>query len=138
MELNNPKFVILHCAYTPDSRNRKFTAKDIDQWHKEKGWKGIGYHYFIRGNGDIEMGRAEFEVGAHVKGHNKDTLGVCYDGSYFPTIEQVHSIIILFRKFREKYKIDWADWRGHYEFDSNKECPGFDMEVFRKVLSKIA
>jgi N-acetylmuramoyl-L-alanine amidase len=135
-KINHPKKVIVHCAATPDSLPRGFTAADVDKWHKERGWRGIGYHRFIRGDGEIEQGRPDSEIGAHAKGHNMDSLGICYDGSYLPTLPQVLSLVILFREFRMKYGIDWADWHGHYEF-ANKDCPGFRIEVLRDILKKI-
>lgn len=134
---NNPQKVILHCSATPDSLDSKFTAKDIDRWHKEKGWKGIGYHYYIRRTGLIEIGRGEKEIGAHTEGFNKDSLGICFEGSYFPTISQFLSLITLYRQFFMTYKITHRDWYGHNEF-SNKSCPGFGMANLRNILQSVA
>ena len=75
--------IVIHCsAVRPDQTS---SAAQIDSWHRQRGWElGIGYHYVIRRNGEIEPGRPEWMVGAHchVKGqnHNKYSIGVCYEG----------------------------------------------------------
>jgi len=55
-------------------------AKEIDKMHRKKGWNGIGYHYVIRLDGSVELGRAIEEPGAHVKGYNTTSIGICYIG----------------------------------------------------------
>ena len=57
-----------------------FNANDIDRWHKQKGWKGIGYHYVILLDGTVEQGRELEAVGAHCSGHNAHSVGICYIG----------------------------------------------------------
>ena len=71
--------IIVHCsAVTPDQTS---SAAQIDTWHRDRGWKfGIGYHYVIRRNGEIEPGRPEWMVGAHCVNHNSHSIGVCYEG----------------------------------------------------------
>lgn len=70
--------LIIHCsAVRPDQTS---SAKEIDAWHRRLGWKGIGYHYVVRRDGTIETGRPEAQVGAHCSGHNKHSIGVCYEG----------------------------------------------------------
>ena len=54
-------------------------VESIDAYHKSLGWEGIGYHYYIRKNGDIYSGRPEWRAGAHTKGHNIGTLGICFE-----------------------------------------------------------
>jgi N-acetyl-anhydromuramyl-L-alanine amidase AmpD len=58
------------------------TAEDIDRWHKENGWAGIGYHFFVRKNGKIYRGRPLDSLGAHVQGKNNVSVGVCAEGDY--------------------------------------------------------
>ena len=57
-------------------------VESIDAYHKRLGWEGIGYHYYIRKNGDIFSGRPELMAGAHTKGHNIGTLGICFEGNF--------------------------------------------------------
>ncbi|WP_285658498.1 N-acetylmuramoyl-L-alanine amidase, partial [Helicobacter bizzozeronii] len=70
--------VIIHCSATKEEKD--FCALDIDRWHKERGWKCVGYHYVIKLDGTIEKGRALADVGAHCVGQNKDSIGICYIG----------------------------------------------------------
>lgn len=70
--------IIIHCAATKPSMD--IGASDIDRWHRERGWLKIGYHYVIKRDGTVEVGRALLEVGAHAKGHNATSVGVCMVG----------------------------------------------------------
>ena len=71
--------IIIHCsAVKPDQMS---SAAQIDTWHRQRGFHlGIGYHYVIRRNGEIEPGRPEYMVGAHCQNHNAHSIGVCYEG----------------------------------------------------------
>ena len=71
--------IVIHCsAVKPDQMS---SAAQIDSWHRKQGWKlGIGYHYVVRRNGEIEPGRPEWLIGAHCKNHNAHSIGVCYEG----------------------------------------------------------
>ena len=71
--------IIIHCsAVRPDQES---SAAQIDTWHRQRGWKlGIGYHYVVRRNGQIEPGRPEWMIGAHCQNHNAHSIGVCYEG----------------------------------------------------------
>lgn len=84
--------IVIHCSATPNGK--PFTAKDIDCWHKVRGFKRtpqairyfnsdlkhIGYHFVIGVDGFVETGRQVGEIGAHVKGHNRNSLGICLIG----------------------------------------------------------
>lgn len=137
---NDPKKVILHCSTTPDypdssERYDLFGALDIDEWHRQRGWREIGYHYVIRRTGVIEIGDRHWsEYGAHVKGHNKDSLGVCYIGTAKPTEEQVNALIYLFGDIYEKFGLTPEQWFGHYEFTDKKRCPTISMNVIRELF----
>jgi len=131
-----PTKVIVHCAATPDTVNRSITADDVDRWHKERGWKGIGYQWFIRGDGTVEKGREEHDLGAHTKGQNEDSIGICYDGSYLPTVAQINAFTDLYRQIRQQWGIDYKSWFGHNDF-ANKDCPGFDMNSLIAILRKL-
>ena len=76
--MRNVNEIIIHCSATPEGRN--FKASDIDHWHRQRGFKKIGYHYVIDLDGTIEVGRDEDEIGAHCVGHNRESLGICYIG----------------------------------------------------------
>ena len=75
--------IVLHYSATPIERD--FTAADIDEMHRARGFNEIGYHYFIRKDGTVETGRdlsqpGRFEVGAHSKGENSQSIGICFEG----------------------------------------------------------
>ena len=70
--------IIVHCSATKAGQD--FTAVDIDRWHRERGFDGIGYHYVIRLDGQIEKGRDVALPGAHCRGWNVRSIGVCYIG----------------------------------------------------------
>jgi len=77
--------IVIHCSETEAGKD--FHAKDIDAWHKQKGYKMIGYHFVINLNGVIEVGRPLTMEGAHCKekdkdgvSYNKHSIGICYIG----------------------------------------------------------
>ena len=71
--------IILHCSATREGKD--FSVDTIRGWHVNgNGWSDIGYHWVIRIDGSIEVGRPLEKSGAHTKGHNKDSVGVCYIG----------------------------------------------------------
>ena len=72
------KSIILHCSATPEGKD--FTVADITRWHKERGFRTIGYHYVVYRDGTVHKGRPVEQIGAHCEGHNKDSIGVCYIG----------------------------------------------------------
>ena len=131
------KRVILHCSATPDEES-DIGAEDIELWHKARRFSGIGYHFVIKRDGTLEHGRPLEKIGAHTKGHNLDSIGVCYVGTRKPTDEQIETLLDLAAEFNLAYGLCADDWFGHYQF-ANKECPGVSMELFRAWLrSEIA
>ena len=78
LEFNQISTLIVHCSDTPD--NMDLRAADIHQMHLDFGWDGIGYHKVICRDGTVENGRPEYWVGAHAKGINTSSLGVCLIG----------------------------------------------------------
>ena len=72
------KSIILHCSATPEGKD--FTVADITRWHKERGFRTIGYHYVVYRDGTVHKGRPVEQIGAHCEGHNKDSISVCYIG----------------------------------------------------------
>ena len=124
--------IIVHCSATPEGQN--FTTEDIDHWHKQKGWQGIGYHYVIELDGSVHKGRNEEVIGAHCLGHNVYSIGVCYIGGLDKwtkapkdtrTDAQKQALIDLLKRLKEKYPN--AIIYGHRDF-SKKNCPCFDAK----------
>lgn len=129
--------VILHCSATREGED--ISAATIRTWHTSppRNWSDIGYHYVVRLDGTIESGRPITKPGAHVRGHNKDSIGICYvgglDASGHPkntmTPEQRLSIKRLCRALVIALNQP-LDLHGHREY-SSKACPSFEVsEVF--------
>ena len=134
-----PDKVILHCSASKDypKDNKAFDligAADIDAWHKARGWEGIGYHFVIRQTGVIEHGRDLSVMGAHCKGHNKDTIGVCIIGNGDFNKEQIDALEDLYHDMNTEFGITWQEWFGHREFTDKKTCPNNSMELVRAFL----
>jgi N-acetylmuramoyl-L-alanine amidase len=132
------KGIIIHCSATKPSMD--IGVKEIDKWHKKRGWSGIGYHYVIRRDGTLETGRSIEKDGAHVKGHNKNTIGICMIGGVDskqnpennftqPQFDKLNTLLqdLLFSSIVES----GAYIKGHNEF-SNKACPSFNVQEWLK------
>jgi N-acetylmuramoyl-L-alanine amidase len=139
-----PRLVILHCADTPDyPENHKdfdrFGLVDVDLWHKQRGFKKVGYHYIIRKSGRIEKGRKDTEQGAHCKanGGNIDSIGICLIGRNVFTDAQMNSLYSLYLTLLKEHDITSDQWHGHYEFEEMKTCPNIDMVSLRERLSTL-
>lgn len=70
--------IVIHCSATRE--DRPFTEQDLETAHRLRGFDGIGYHFYVRRNGDIKSTRLVERVGAHVRGHNANSIGICYEG----------------------------------------------------------
>lgn len=128
--------IIIHCTATPNGRWHD--VFDIDQWHQARGFKrsdefrnkfnprlfAIGYHFIIYNNGAVATGRHLDEVGAHAKGYNSKSTGVCLTGTDKFTKEQWESlrdnVLGSLKRYPEARII------GHRDLpDVHKTCPGF-------------
>ena len=122
--------IILHCSATKPEQ--VVNAAVIDGWHKARGWQGVGYHFIILPSGVVELGRPLDQMGAHCRGQNEASVGVCYVGGLnysgkpedtmtgaqeMAWMQLVRSIRLLF---------GWMPVHGHNEF-SAKACPSFDV-----------
>lgn len=122
--------IIVHSTATPSGM--RATARDIDKWHRLRGFDGIGYHYVILHNGEIQRGRDIARIGAHCKGHNEETIGIAYVGGLNSskqsadtrTQAQKNSLTALIKTLLAQYptirKIS-----GHRDY-CNTACPSFD------------
>lgn len=123
--------LIIHCSDTPV--NMDIGAAEIRTWHtRDNGWSDIGYHYVIRRSGKLELGRPEELSGAHVKGHNYDSIGICLIGGRPAgefTPEQWTELESLIRELRGKYPK--AAILGHRDLDTHgKTCPTFSATAW--------
>lgn len=140
MTPSDVRYVVVHCAATRPSMD--IGAAEIDQWHRQRGWSGIGYHAVIRRNGTIEPGRSirfnDVQAGAHVAGLNDVSVGVCLvgglgyvDGKDAQSFEeaytpyQEHALLSLLDTWRRMFPK--AEVVGHRDLASGKACPCFDV-----------
>lgn len=134
------KRIILHCSATREGQD--VDAAAIRRWHLARGWSDIGYHYVIRLDGSVEAGRPLHRIGAHVKGLNADSVGICYvggldaegDSSNTMTSRQRAAFqrlcYALCITFQQPFSI-----HGHNEF-SPKACPSFSVaEEFQDLIT---
>ena len=146
-DLTNIHTIVVHCSATRE--DQWINAHDIDEMHRARGWAGIGYHRVIRLDGSIEQGRQFTRRGAHVKGNNTNTIGICMVGgldengipknTFAP--EQFHSLLAEIMNIRtfcgggQGIKVC-----GHRDFSPDlngdglitpdewiKQCPCFDV-----------
>lgn len=141
--------IVVHGAWTKAGVD--VGVDEIRSWHLDRGFSDIGYHYVIRRDGTIEDGRPVEEQGAHVRGHNEDTIGICLvggrddEGSHTTDLDefakqevlwefnytriQMASLITLVDSLTAEHEVD--DVRGHRDFPGvTKRCPGFDVQEF--------
>jgi len=125
--------IVIHCS---DSDNPKHdNAQTIDIWHKQRKFKKIGYQFFIQKNGTIEIGRKLREVGAHTKGFNTASIGICFSGKEDFTDEQKISGRILIQGLLKEFNLSIIDVLAHNELNKNKTCPNFPIsEIFQVGL----
>jgi len=135
--------IVIHCSATKPDHD--VSLKDIRRWHKAKGWADVGYHFVVLPDGTIEEGREITRQGAHVRGHNVGSIGICYigglndEGKPADTItpEQVQSIANIIDNccLSDVYSI--SRLLGHRDFPNvNKACPCFDVgtKFFAEIL----
>jgi N-acetyl-anhydromuramyl-L-alanine amidase AmpD len=132
------KQIIIHCSATPASLD--IGAEAIRAMHRDKGWSDIGYHYVVRRDGRVELGRdlnkdgdIDEEIGAHAFGWNANSIGICLIGGANPagqgeanfTREQMIALAAFLVAKREEYPK--ARVMGHRDTGAKKDCPSFDV-----------
>ena len=70
--------IVIHCSAT--RADKELTAFDLDTMHRRRGFNGTGYHYYIRKDGTTHLTRPVERIGAHAKGFNAESIGICYEG----------------------------------------------------------
>lgn len=144
------EYLIVHC-----SDSEWGNVEVIRQWHLERGWRDIGYHRVILNgfisydkfienqrdyalDGAIESGRPDDIIGAHVKGMNSNSLGICLIGTKYFTYNQLCSLFKLLLTLIDIYNIPIDNILGHNECPTGKEqgktCPNIDMNWIRGLL----
>ena len=129
-------YIVIHCAATKASMDIGLT--EIRKWHvQDNGWRDVGYHYIIRRNGEVELGRSIRDTGAHAAGYNHKSVSVCMVGGMAEdnsaennfTAQQWTALLDLIKQLKIQYPE--ADVIGHNEI-SEKECPSFDVQKWKE------
>lgn len=127
--------IIIHCTATPEGRD--YTVEQIREWHRQRGFADVGYHFIIHIDGSVDRGRPIAQMGAHCQGHNTNSIGVAYVGGLASdnktpkdtrTDRQKASMRNLLRELHTQFPC--ATVHGHYEF-AKKECPCFDVSELK-------
>lgn len=153
MKPENIDAIVIHCSATRAGQDIR--ASDLDKWHKERGYKEIGYHFVVDLDGTVEIGRALPKDGAHCNtsgtsgvNYNKHSIGICYvggldengDAADTRTPEQKQALSELVYELMDKYP-GIVEVIGHRDAspDKNgdgvisrnewiKQCPCFDVK----------
>jgi len=132
--------IVVHCAAT--NPNMDIGAIEIRKWHLAKNWSDIGYHNVIRRNGALEHGRDLTISGAHARGHNKRSIGVCLVGGVDTENEPENNFteaqMTTLRGYLDTLLEIFpnAKLMGHRDLpDVNKACPSFDVREWYKEKS---
>ena len=126
-------YIIIHCSATREGQ--ELPPEALDEMHRKRGFSGTGYHYYIRRNGTVLSPRHIACIGAHVKGRNNHSIGICYEGGLDAhghpadtrTPEQRTVLRLLVMQLRQRFPS--AEVCGHCDFpDVHKACPCFDVK----------
>lgn len=130
MSKNLPSYLIIHHTggtdLDPLADTSHHTFEVVDGWHKSLGWGKIGYHYFIEKDGKVTQGRQDNEEGAHTKGYNLKSLGICLAGNFDatkPTTAQTEALRTLLKAKVKQYNVLPARIVPHRVFAA-KSCYG--------------
>lgn len=142
---NRTDLIVIHCSATRAAQD--IGVPEITQWHLQRGFDTVGYHYVIRRNGELETGRPEGTIGAHVRGHNANSIGICLAGGVDThnkpennfSAAQFATLVGLLRQLKERHPA--ARILGHRDLSPDKNadgkitpnefikpCPSFDVQ----------
>ena len=131
--------IIVHCSATREGEN--YNVDTIRSWHVDgRGWSDIGYHFYIDLHGEIHKGRDIAKIGAHCKGQNRNSIGICYCGGVEADGKtpkdtrldcQKDSLLAVLRTLKAMYPE--ATIHSHSDFAS-KACPSFNATEEYKYL----
>ena len=127
--------IIIHCSATPEGKD--YTVDQIRDWHvRGNGWSDIGYHFVIDRYGVVHKGRPVEKIGAHTKGQNARSIGICLIGGMDAenkrpkdtrTPAQRVALVNLVKELKATYGMN-VTVHGHNEFAA-KACPSFNVQT---------
>lgn len=122
--------VFIHCSASDHAAHDDISV--IRKWHLDRGWSDVGYHYFIKKNGDLQLGRDLERTPAAQRGFNLWSIAICVHGleKNLFTVEQFETLKSLCGLIKVAYNNE-VTFHGHCEV-SSKTCPVFD---YKQVLN---
>lgn len=131
------KYIILHHSEVLSGH----TVYDIHRWHQDKGWAGIGYHYFIDKKGDIYEGRPHHTEGAHARGYNTESIGICFEGDFNKDTmgeRQLNAAAILIALLKLVYYVYCPELKMCRDLNQKADDPGrkFPFEKLNKKVGE--
>lgn len=159
-KLKDINLIVIHCSATRE--NQDYTFEQLKKDHRLRGFTAAGYHIYIRKDGSTFYGRPFTTCGAHVSGHNRNSIGICYEGGYSNkmkpkdtrTEEQIEELILSLLYVLKKIKKAGGDIKlvritGHRDLSPDKDgngvvepdewikmCPCFEAEEEYKDIVK--
>ena len=131
--------IVIHCSATREDRT--FTEQDLEVCHRRRGFNGTGYHFYIRKNGAVTQHRKLLEVGAHARGFNRCSIGICYEGGLdeygnpADTRTPIQKAALLELLYKLYKLFPQALIVGHGELPGiKKDCPCFSCDEYRYRL----
>lgn len=126
-------YITIHCSDSdvPDHDD----IKVIERWHRLRGFRKVGYNYFLTKSGSIQVGRDEGEILAHAKGHNKHHIAICLSGSKEFTGAQYFNLVQLIANIRERHNIKRIFY--HNELNKHKTCPNVKFDFIETINEQI-
>ena len=121
-------YIVVHCTATLPHQD--IGVKEIDRMHRRRGWSKCGYHLVIKQDGTEEVGRPLSEIGAHVKGFNRNSIGIVYvgglnaDGKPQDTRTEAQKKALRFRLMALKQLFPDAKIVGHRDLSPDKNGNG--------------
>ena len=135
MKVEDVKYLVLHCSAS--KVNNDYTVEHLRQDHQARGFKDIGYHFYIRKDGTCTQHRMLLEVGAHARPYNRCSIGICYEGGLDEQgkpcntmtpqqYERIKDLLKNLHKLFPKAKIV-----GHRDLPGTtpKDCPCLDAQA---------
>lgn len=132
-----PKYITIHASATRPKHS--FDVHRLRELHvNQNGWNSIGYHFYVTTDGVTHPCRPLNQTGAHVKGHNRNNIGICLEGGLdndtgkpsdtFNDL-QWDALRFLLTELQGNYGIKDVNVKGHRDWGANKACPCFDVKT---------
>jgi len=135
VKLEQVDYLVVHCSATKPDMD--IGVKEIDKWHRARGFLKVGYHVIIRRDGRIEYGRAQDEIGAHARGYNNKSLSVCMIGGVNNRLKPEDNftaeqyLTLRYQLALWEFIHPDAEILGHRDLPKvAKACPSFDVKTW--------